>query len=442
MIGIGSIVGAGFFLGTGISIHLAGPAIVLIYLFGGLLSFFVFSALAEMSVNDPQPGSFRTYAGKAFGRRIGFVSGWMYWLAGVLIMSSEITALAIFTKYWFPHVALWVFAIMYSFLGIGINLLGVKNFGQIESFFAVVKLSTLLIFIGTAVLFLFGWISPQESEPGSALTASAAGTWFPHGFRGLWSAMIYVLFSYGGIAVLGVVSNELNNKREIPKAGGVVMVVLTLIYSLSLFCILLLVPWNRINETESPFVSALSAFQIPYLGTIFNTIIISAAFSTMVGALFSITSVMISLAHDGDAPKILGETNRRGVAVKALSLSTAGLAVSIVLSFLLPKTVYAYMTTAAGVLLILNWGIIFASQIKNRHSYKSKHNYLMPGYPYTSYAGIGFILFTIIGASLKTDQRIGVFVSLGIVFVIFLCGLLLIKPARLSGRKDREDWTK
>ena len=137
LIGIGSIIGAGFLLGTGLSIKTAGTSMIFAYLLGGIIAFLAFSALAEMSVHDPQPGSFRTYARLAFGERIGFVSGWMYWISGVLIMSSEVTALSIFTQYWFHHVPLWIFAIIYSVLGLGINLLGMRNFGKIETLFAV-----------------------------------------------------------------------------------------------------------------------------------------------------------------------------------------------------------------------------------------------------------------------------------------------------------------
>ncbi|HET7658687.1 MAG TPA: amino acid permease, partial [Bacillales bacterium] len=133
LIGMGSVIGAGFFLGTGLSISLTGPSVLIGYLIAGVAAFLAFAALSEMTVNDPQKGSFRVYARKAFGHGGGFVSGWMYWTAGVLIMSSEVTALSTFTRYWFHNIPLWIFASIYSALGLGINLLGVNNFGKIES---------------------------------------------------------------------------------------------------------------------------------------------------------------------------------------------------------------------------------------------------------------------------------------------------------------------
>lgn len=424
LIGIGSIIGAGFFLGTGLSIHSAGPSVLVGYLIAGMTAFFVFSALAEMSVNDPQLGSFRTYSKKAFGDTYGFVIGWMYWLSGILIMSSEIVALSTFTQFWFPHVPLWIFTIIYSLCGFGINLLGVQNFGKIESIFAVIKLSTLFAFIVFGALFLFGIIHPVGA---STIQHSAMTNFFPHGLKGLWSALIFIFFSFGGIEVVGVASTELKNKNEVPKAGYGLVIVLVALYLLALFFVLYMVSWTKINTSTSPFVMALSAFHIPFLDSIFNLIIISAAFSTMVGALFSITHIMVALAEDGDAPQRLKKKNSRGVAVNSLLLTAIGLAVSILCSFLLPKTLYEYVTTAAGVLLILNWMNILASHIKLHPTYGHQEKFKAPGFPFTSYMGILFILITLSGALLYANERIGLFISIGMVILIFIGDKLIYR---------------
>ncbi|MGG1482184.1 amino acid permease [Bacillus smithii] len=418
LIGIGSIIGAGFFLGTGLSIKIAGPSILFGYLIAGVTIFFVFSALAEMTVNDPESGSFRTYARKAYGRSAGFVSGWMYWLSGILIMSSEIVALSTFTQFWFPHTPLWIFSIIYAALGFAINFLGVKNFGQIESLFAVVKISILVCFVGFGALFILGVVHPKEFS----IHQSGMGSFFPNGVKGLWSAMIFIFFSFGGIEVVGVASSELDNKKDITKAGTGLIITLVSIYILSLFFVLNMVNWTKIDESESPFVTALSAFQIPYLDSLFNLIIISAAFSTMVGALFSISRVMVSLAEDGDAPKILKEKNSRGVAQKALLITAVGLSISILFSYLLPNTMYEYVTTSAGVIMILNWVLILASHIKLHPTYaNNKGSFKVFGYPFTAYIGIAFILLGMSGALLLAKERIGLFISIGLILVIFLC---------------------
>ncbi|MGG3468318.1 amino acid permease [Neobacillus pocheonensis] len=420
LIGIGSVIGAGFFLGTGLSIKTAGPAILINYAIAGLTAYFVFSAIAEMTIADPQPGSFRTYAKKAFGHSMGFVSGWVYWLAGIFIMSSEAVALGTFTQFWFPHVPLWIFTVSYAVIAFGINLLGVKNFGKIESLFGILKLSTLIIFIFFGLLILFHMIAPQPHP------LDVRNVWtplIPNGIAGMWAALIFTFFSFGGIEVMGVASSELKNKSEIQKAGSIMLMALVAVYILSIFFILYFVSWTKINESQSPFVTALTVFHIPYIDSLFNVIIISAAFSTMVGALFSVTNILISLAEDRDAPKLLASKNRRGVPIKSLFVTGLALSISLLLSFILPGKLYEYVTTAAGVLLILNWIIILSTQIKLRKSRKQTNTFKMPGYPTTSYLGIAIILLTVSGGMRDGTQRMGVLISLGLILIIFLLSI-------------------
>ncbi|HJV31240.1 MAG TPA: amino acid permease [Bacillales bacterium] len=436
LIGIGSIIGAGFFLGTSLSIKTAGPAILLDYIIAGLTAFFVFSALAEMTVRDPATGSFRTYAKKAFGNSMGFVSGWMYWLAGVLIMSSEVVALATFTQFWFPHIPLWIFTIIYVVIAFGINLLGVKNFGKIESLFAIIKLSTLIIFIIFGILLLTHVISPHAV---SLNKNSVFGTFAPNGIKGMWAALIFVFFSFGGIEVIGIASSELKNKNEVPKAGIAMLITLVSVYILSIFFVLFMVSWTNINASKSPFVTALTSFNIPFIDSIFNIIIISAAFSTMVGALFSVTNILISLAEDRDAPKLFAEKNNKGTPIKALFLTGTALGLFLVFSFILPGTIYEYITTAAGVMLILNWCIILLAQIKLHPQYHLEGEmFKMAGYPVTSYLGIFLIFLAVSGALWNATQRMGVFISLGLIIVIFISywvifrGRNIVSPRKLQ----------
>jgi L-asparagine transporter-like permease len=268
----------------------------------------------------------------------------------------------------------------------------------------------------------------QGSSYAGGLSGLTQGPWFAGGFGGWWSSLIFVLVSYGGIEVMGVMAVELKNKRDTPKAGSLLLIMLTVLYSLSLLLVLTMVSWRRISATESPFVTALSAFRIPYLDTVFNLVIICAAFSTMVGALFTITRVMVSLAGDGDAPPLFHRVNARGVPWLALLLGLAGVSVFIVLSYLLPTAIYEYVTTAAGVILMLNWCIILASQIRLRHRDRlidSGPLYRLIGTPFVPAANIAFILFVIAGALLHGNERGGVLTSLGIVAAILAARLLL-----------------
>ncbi|SEO82908.1 amino acid permease [Paenibacillus sp. OV219] len=423
LIGVGSIIGAGFFLGTGLSIRTAGPSVLIGYIIAGVTTFIVFASLAQMTANDPQSGSFRAYARIAFGRSAGFLSGWVYWLSGVLIMSSEIVALSTFTEYWFKGVPLGVFSIAYAALGFGINFLGVRNFSQVESTFAIVKLAILVGFVLFGALFIFGAIHPAATV---ATASPGVQPWFPHGVKGLWSAMVIIFFSFGGIEVVGVTASELRRKEDIIKSGIALLISLVLIYVLALYLVLRMADWRGLSEATSPFVTALSTFSIPYLDTLFNLVIISAAFSTMVGALFSISRIIVSLAEDGDAPRGLAKLNRRGVAWKSLLLTAAALAVSIGCSYALPNTMYEYVTTAAGVMLILNWVLILASYLKlqaKQHPAQKPHRTI--AHPYAAYAGIGFILIAISGALLHRNERIGLGLSAALIIIVLLASRLV-----------------
>ncbi|ERJ11921.1 amino acid permease [Haloplasma contractile] len=418
MIGIGSVIGAGYFLGTGLSISTAGPAILLVYLIGGLTAFLVFCSLAEMTVNIDTPGSFRGYAKMAFGHCAGFTIGWMYWLSGILVIASELVALSTFTQYWFPSIPLWIFSIIYAALGFLINIMGLSNFSKIESIFALIKMTTLIAFTVFGALLLFNVITPQEIDTS---TSQVFESFMPNGVIGMWSSLVFVLFTFAGVAFMGVASSELKHKRDIPKAGIAMFTLLLAFYTIPLFFIFVMVPWTEINDSNSPFVTALSAFNIPYIDSIFNIIIISAAFSTMVGAIFSITKVLVSLANDNDAPKILAVINKRGVATKALLLSALVLIVTVVLVFLLPDTIYEYVTTSAGVILIINWIVIIASQFKLRPTYKDNDTFKAFCFPYDSYLALCLIFIALTGALVERNQRIGVFMSIGFILIILLC---------------------
>lgn len=425
LIGIGAIVGAGFFLGISLAISLTGPSVIIAFLIAGLIGYITFSALAEMKINDPETGSFRDYIRKAFGNNVAFISGWMYWTAGVLIMASEVTALSVFSRYWFPQIPLWMFSVIYSSLGLGINLLGVKDFGKIESFFAIIKITTLVLFIIFGVLFIFGFVAPKGVAVSTPVISLSTLNWFPKGIKGLWSSMIFALFPFAGVAVVGAASRELKKKESIHKAINALNLVLVFLYITSLFMILKMVPWQQIHVSKSPFVTALSTFDLPFINSIFNMVIISAAFSTFVGALFAITNVLLSLAKDHEAPQIVIRKNKRGINVIALLLGTSGLLITILLSLILPDTIYEYLTTAGGVLLIANWIIILAAQIKNRKNYLLHSNaegksFKMLFAPYSSYLGIVLIIIALVGAGFNPIQRIGLFVSIGIVAIISL----------------------
>ncbi len=186
LIGVGCIIGTGFFLASSIAIKMTGPSVILAFIMAASATYIVFEALAKMSADDPQKGSFRTYAKKAYGRWAGFSSGWVYWCSEILIIGSQLTAISLLSRFWFPDVKLWIFASIYAVCGLIVLFIGAKAFGKLESVYAVMKIAAIFMFIVIAILALTGVLegNPKEGIPQSV------NEFFPKGFIGFWSALI------------------------------------------------------------------------------------------------------------------------------------------------------------------------------------------------------------------------------------------------------------
>ncbi|MER1956808.1 MAG: amino acid permease [Solibacillus sp.] len=354
LIGVGCIIGTGFFLASSIAIKMTGPSIILAFIMAATATYIVYEALAKMSVKDPQKGSFRTYAKKAYGRWAGFSSGWVYWCSEILIIGSQLTAISLLTRFWFPNVKLWIFASIYAVLGLIVLFIGAKAFGKLESVFAVMKIAAILMFIVIAILALTGVIGGNSN-------ANMPGTvkgFFPNGFIGFWSALIFAFYAHAGIEVMGIMAIHLKKKEDAPKSGKVMLGLLGIIYVTALSLALLLKPYDKFKENKSPFVEALSGIHnIEFFPHVFTAAIIIAGFSTMSASLFSVTTILVTISEDGDAPKIFSQQKKKKfkMPLPAIMLTTTGLVLSIVTSLLLPDKVYEYITTAAALMLLYNW---------------------------------------------------------------------------------------
>ncbi|MBD8071503.1 amino acid permease [Bacillus sp. PS06] len=406
LFGVGCTIGTGFFLGSSIAITKSGPAVLLLFILAAIGTYFVFDALAKMTASDPQKGAFRTYAKKAFGHWAGFSIGWVYWASEMLIMGSQLTALSIFSQFWFPSVPLWIFACVYAVLGIIVLLIGIKWLNRIEGFLAVIKIAAILMFIiiaGAGLLGAFGG-STDVNMP------TTMSEFFPRPFLGLWSALIFAFYAFGGIEIMGLMATQLKNPNEAPKAGKIMILLLTIIYVASIGLAVIMVSWDSFNTEKSPFVTALKNYDLPFIPHLFNSALIIAGFSTMAAALFGVTSILVNLSEDGDAPRFFSKKGKLKIPLPALGLTTAGLVTSIVLSLLMPDSIYEYITTGAGLMLLYNWAFILMSANRN----------LKPGFldRMKYYTGLLLILLAVTGTILTKESRPGFFISLGFIVII------------------------
>lgn len=435
---LGNIIGSGIFLGSGNVIALAGPGAVLSYLIGGFIMVLEVMFITEMSVINPAPGAIRVHASEVFGPWIGFVNGWMFWCSGVLGMASEVAAAAIFTNLWLPKVPLWIFCVVYAAIMTVINLNDARGLGKIESWLASIKVAALAIFIIFAILAVTGIILPGTFKPLPIFRD--AGSFLPKGFNGVLASLIMVLFSFTGTGIIGLAIAETDKpEKNAPPAIRTISVTVIALYSLSIFFVVLLTPWNSISASGSPFVALLQKAGIPYAVDILNFVVLTAALSGLNSAMFSASRMLNSLSLDRQGPKLFLVKNKNGVPVYALGLSSIVLMLTAVLSYILPSKVFIVLAGASGFTAMFNWLTIAVTHIfYRRKTLKEKPErlkYKAPGYPYTSYLEAALIILVFATSPLYPGQVSGLIGS--VILLLVLIALYFILNRVLKMQQNR-----
>lgn len=425
LLGVAGTIGTGYFLGSGLALSIGGPSVLLVYVLAAIGTYVVFDALARMTANQPEQGSFRSYAKKAFGNWAGFGSGWVYWFSELLIMGSQLTALSIFSRFWFPTVPMWIFASIFGAISLLIVFFGNKGFDRVENVLALIKVAGILMFFVIAVALLVGWIGGGKYTPKIPFSSPEL---FPFGGIGLWSAFLFAFYAYGGIEALGIMSYRLQKPEEAPKAGKVMLVALAVVYVLSIGIAVTMVPQSAFNPKESPFVLALRSDNLAFVPHLFNGVLIIAGFSTMTASLYAITSMMITLAKEGDAPRLFSKKWKDKYPFYALCMIGVGLIGAIMMSLLLPGKVYEYITTAAGLMLLYNWSLILLSSGKLLKASK------LSGVK--RWIGLILVGAAVIGTVFHPLSRPGFFISLLIIAVIAISDWIVMKVRKKKGTES------
>jgi len=418
LLGIGCTLGTGFFLGTSMAIHKSGPAVLIPFLVAAVCTYIVYDGLVKMSVANPDKGSFRTYAKQAFGRWAGFSNGWVYLISEILIMGSQLMALGIFTKFWFPALPLWVAASLYAALGLVVILTGMKGFENFQNIFGALKAAAIMMFIIVAVMII---LKGTQSATFDSLQSNYE-EFFSQGIKGIWLGLLYAFYAYGGIEVMGLMVIDLKNPKEAPKAGRIMLIVITIIFIMAIALALALVSWKDFNVKESPFITVLHDYHIPYVADIFNGVLMIAGFSTMVASLYAVITILITLAEDHDAPKILAKKGKMKVPFPAFLFLAGGLVITIVIGFLMPEKIFEYLVTAAGLMLIYNWLFILVTYMKLMKLSKWEH--------VKNALGMLLIAVTVSGTLGEKTSRLGFFVSLLFIILIGIATWIVVKRQR------------
>jgi amino acid transporter, AAT family len=433
LIAIGGTIGVGLFLGSAKAIHQAGPGLLLAYAVCGAAIFFILRALGELLTYRPVAGSFATYAEEFCGPFAGFVTGWTYWFLWVVMAMAELTAIGIYVRYWFPDVPQWLPALIALILLYGANLLAVRVFGELEFWFALVKVVTIvaLILAGLAVIML---------HVGSfAATASFANLWshdggfLPFGITGVLLTLQIVTFAYSGVELIGVTAGEAQDPlRALPRATNGVILRILIFYLGALAIIMSLVPWEELSPTVSPFVFVFSKLGVPGAAGIITLVVITAASSSCNSGLFSTGRMLWSLAQRGQAPRAFAALNARHVPAAGIHLSAAVMLLTVVLNFLVPKEVFTWVTSIADIGTLWTWGIILVSHRNYRRAVSAGRvppaPFRMPGAPFANWMVLAFLVLVALLLWPDPDTRVALYVA-PVWFTLLWLGYL-----RLRGR--------
>ncbi|AZA13249.1 amino acid permease [Corynebacterium choanae] len=366
MMGLGSAIGAGLFLGTGVGIKIAGPAILLAYIFAGIMIVFVMQMLGEMAAARPLSGSFSAYAEQAFGHWAGFTLGWLYWFMLVMVMGAEMTGAAGFMSNWFG-VPPWIPALVCVVIFAVINLAKVRGFGEFEFWFAFIKVGVIIVFLIIGVLLIFGLL-PGHEPVGLSNFLGEKG-FMPNGISGVAAGLLAVAFAFGGIEIVTIAAAESDNPAH--NVGVAVRSTITRIavfYLGAVLVITMLLPYDEIGDkkdiADSPFTVILAQAGVPAITTVMEVVIVLALLSAFNAQIYGTSRFVYSLANRGNAPKMFAETNRDGVPTKAVMLSMFFAFASVGLQFWNNQTLLQILFNAVGGSLLVVWGFIIASYIK------------------------------------------------------------------------------
>jgi len=412
MVAVGGSIGTGLLLGSAAAIEVAGPAVILTFLFAAFVTWTVALALSELASAHPAAGSFELYGTLYLSEWAGFLSGAGYWAAIAISIGAEMVASATYMTFWFPTVTPIVWVATASLLLLSVNLLSVGKYGRFEYWFAMIKVVVVLAFIvlGTALM-LSGRTSPQYA---------AHGGWFPNGALATLLALPFALYTFAGVEFVAVTSGESRSTSDIARATWLTFVILTVVYLGAIVVLTGVMPWNHAGVRESPFVTVFRTVRVPGASHLMNFAVLTAALSAANAALYSASRTLFSLARNGWAPAALGTLNRVGSPTLAVIVSSFAIIMALVLERWAPQQAFVSILNAALFGLLLSWLVTLGSHVQ----FRRERSRAAVG----SIAGFGLIVLAI----LKTwwDSRL-VFAS-GVVYLVVLnvAYLLLRKPHR------------
>lgn len=425
LIAIGGAIGTGLFLGSGQTISLTGPSLLFTYMLIGIVLFAFMRALGELLLSNSKFNSFVDIANEYLGPFGGFVIGWTYWVCWIVSSMSDLTAMGQYFAYWYPQVPHWLTVLFIVLLLISFNLLGARLFGELEFWFSIIKVVTIItmVIVGLVLIFL-----SFKTEYGHASFGNLIhhGGMFPHGAAGFLMSFQIAVYSFIGIELIGVTAGETKNpEKTIPKAINNVPIRILLFYIGGLLVIMSVIPWFKVDPDSSPFVKLFTLIGVPFAAGIVNFVVLTAAASATNSGIYSNSRILFGLAKQGLGPKVLTKTNSNGVPYLSMLVSSITLLIAALLNFIFPDAIklFIYVTTLSTVLFLVVWEMIIVSYIayvkKNPEQHQSSAFKLWGG-KIIAYIVLSFFIFIFILLFFSKDTRVAIFISpLWFIFLFF-----------------------
>ncbi|MER5394154.1 amino acid permease [Saccharopolyspora sp. NPDC002686] len=426
MIGLGSALGTGLFLGSASAISTAGPAVVVSYLLGALLIAVIATALGEMTAVHPIRGSFGAIARQYLGPWAGFVARWSYWAGAVIAIGGEVMAAALYLRFWWPQLPLAATIVVLACALVIINLVSVRAFGVTEFWLSGIKVTALVVFLLAGALLVFVGVPDQPAIGFGHLTEH--GGFLPQGPASVWVALAVVMFAFVGFETVSISAAETPDPvRSIRTSTRALVWRLALFYVLAVGLVVTLSPWQEVASSDgdvesSPFVRVFASLGVPAAASVTNVIVLVAALSAANANLYGASRLMHSLAHDGAAPAPLAVLSRRGVPVRALLVSASGLLIAATLAATDVGNVFTLLVALATFAVLIVWAIILATYLvfrRRRGNLPAEPGYLrLWGGSVTAWLGIAGLLGVVATAFVVPDMQKAA--ATGLVFVVVL----------------------
>jgi AAT family amino acid transporter len=425
------------FYGAGVALKLAGPAVILDYILGGIIVAIVMRSLGEMTVEEPLAGSFSRFAEKAFGGMMGFITGGMWWFFWVATVMSELAAIGLLVQYWFPLFPAWVPGFVALALFVISNLLTVEVFGELEFWFAILKILAIAAFMVLGALLTVLSIGKGADHAGISNLWTHGG-FFPRGISGALEAVSLVVLGYSGVETLAVTAGETGNPlKAIPKAVSNVTWRIAILYVGSIAVMLVAFPWTAlVGRSMSPYVLLFARTGIPIAATVVNIIIITSGLSSSNTGLYGGSRMLFSLANDNHLPKGLAHLSKHKVPDRAVVVTGLAMSLGVLITYLAPNSVYVWISSAAAFAAIWTWTTILVTELTLRKRHGSQGlKYPMGMWPLLPILGV--ILLVGMLLAIMTSPLTDVSVWSGIAWLAFLFVWWFIRKWRVGQNSQK-----